>query len=122
MKIAVSKILELPTFFDEISDKKLHIQTLYKIFKLKKRVEEAIAFYQESLQRIILDCAILDEQGCPQRNEQQDVFIDTEHIDEFTERMDQLTGHLIEFPETCFNLSEFDNVQLTLRHQKPFPL
>lgn len=114
MKVALSQVLKLPKFFEELSEKKLSVQILYNIFKLKQKAEEAIEFYQENIKKIISDCAIYDENGCQKIDEEGRVLISKNHVDECTKRIQELMECLVEFPDISFDIKDFDSVILTL--------
>lgn len=114
MKIALSCILKLSAFFEEVSDKNLQIDTLYKIFTLKQNTQENILFYQQNLEKIINKYALLDEQGRPKTNEK-GILISSEYLDECVEKINQLSEFLVEKPDINFKLSEFNDIKLTLK-------
>jgi hypothetical protein len=87
MKIVLSQVLNFPVFFNEISNKKLHVKTLYKIFQLKQKTEETIKFYQENLEQIISEYAIRDEKGNPKKDSENSILISKDQIDECTQRI-----------------------------------
>lgn len=123
MKVVLYQILKFPNFLKEVSDKKLGIQTTYKIFKLNKSVEEHIKFYDENLKKIIDTYAMYDEQGQLQRDEKNGILISKDNIDICTKKIQELNECLVDIPEIYFYINEFDGIKLSLEALEPiFPL
>ena len=114
MKIVLSKVLQFPIFFDEVFNKKLPVRTLYKIFSAKKRTEEITLFYQEHLQKIVFESALLDDNGAPKENGEGGILIDPTLLEECLDRIKQLSELLVDFPEMYFDLSELEGIEMTL--------
>lgn len=114
MKIVLSQVLKFPFFLRECSNKEFSIQTAYKIFKIRQKTEEATKFYDENLQKIIRDYAIYDENGEIKRSEENGVLISKEKFEECTKKVQELNDCLIDFPETSFQLNDFDGIKISL--------
>lgn len=114
MKIALTKILQFPIFFNEVANKKMPMQTLYKIFTAKRKVDEIEAFYTENFQKIVVEHSIKDEKGFPKTNEEGGVLIAIDQIDECQAQLKELSELLIDFPDISFSFSELEGLELTL--------
>lgn len=114
MKIVLSQILKFSTFLKECSNKEFNIQTAYKIFKIRQKTEETIKFYDESLQRIISNYAMYDENGQMKKNAENGVLISKDKIEECTKKVQELNDCLIDFPEISFQLKDFEDIKISL--------
>ena len=118
MRIPLAVLLKMQPFFESISNKKLSISTLYKIFQLKQVAQEHITFYQENLENILKDCVCYDTEGRPEQTKEGYV-IKQEKLEDFTSRVEELQKFLITVPEISFDLKEFDGIKTTFEVLEP---
>lgn len=118
MRISLAILLKMHPFFESISNERLSISTLYKIFQLKQVVQEYTVFYQENLENILKDCVSYDTEGKPEKTKEGYV-IKQEKLEDFTSRVEELRKFLITLPEVSFDLKEFEGIKTTFEVLEP---
>lgn len=118
MRIPLAILLKMHPFFESISNERLSISTLYKIFQLKQAAQEYTIFYQENLENILRDCVCYDTEGKPEITKEGYV-IKQEKLEDFTSRVEELQNFLITLPEISFGLEEFDGIKTTFEVLEP---
>ena len=124
MQLRMQELLGFTNFHESVKDKKIPIKTAYKLAKLSNAIEKEIAFYQEKLRTIIMECAELDKEGNPVQTEDgQGIKIQKGKEEACAAAIVELQEIEVNLPDITFTLEEFSNLELTfveLEYALPF--
>ena len=110
------EILNFADIYPEIRDTKMPFKTTYKLTMLSKKIEENANFYRDELQKLLKECAELDENGEIKFNENGDVTILEDKREEFNQKWTELQNVDVEVEDKLmFNVDELDGIEFSLR-------
>ena len=113
MNIKTDKIIRLQQVVNMLQPQHLPIPTLYKLTKLSNALTENFEFYRNSLQTIINEYALMDEEGKPIETDG-NIKIKPECIEECNKRIDELMDTEVQLPDIEFTLSELERADLSM--------
>lgn len=113
----ISELLQINSLQEKIQDKKLPIKTAYKFNKLFQSVQEDITFFNTTLQKIIYNYGLKDENGNYVLTEdQKGVKIQEDKKDECMveiQELNNLDSELKYIPH--FTIEELDTLELSVQ-------
>lgn len=116
MTLTLGQIANFPNLYQEISGFKLPIQVVYKLSRLRKEIEFHISFYKENVQKILSECAELDEQGLPRQLENGNgVMLKPDCIEKCIKQIEELGALAIDIPDIYFSILDFDGVEISMQ-------
>ena len=111
------KIIEIISYQDlyaKLKDRQMPVKIAYKLNKLNAQLATEVAFYQESVQKILNECAQKDEEGNYIPNEDQTgVMIKPELLEECYTKINELQNLKVPIPDITFALDELDCLGIT---------
>lgn len=117
MEIRLIEVVSLVPLAESFQDKKLSIRTAFKLNKLLKAVEDHFNFYRDQMNKIILDCGELDEDGNPKVTEDGMGYIIQEEKQLLSqEKINELSNLIVEIPDDVkFNLDELEQITINVQ-------
>lgn len=115
MQLKMLTITDFPIAYETIKSQKLPIKTAYKMAQLSRAIETELTFYHEKVAGILQEYAVLNEHGQPISSEDgRGVKVRSGSEAQCMTAMQELYDIDVTLPDIFFNLSEFDNVELTV--------
>lgn len=111
------KIIEIVSYqnlYAKLKDRQMPVKIAYKLNKLNAQLATEVVFYQESVQKILSECAQKDEEGNYIPNEDQTgVMIKPELLEECHTKINELQNLKVPIPDITFTLDELDCLGIT---------
>ena len=115
MQLKMQNILNFTSFYDVVKSQKLPIKTAYHLAQLATAIDKELQFYREKLQAIVQEYGEMDESGqLKPTADGSGIILRPGTESECYAAMQELQDLEIELPNIQFDISEFDNVELTM--------
>lgn len=115
MQLKMQAIINFPVFYETVKSQKLPIKTAYKLAQLSRAIEAELFFYQEKLNSIIKEYALLDNNGQPvSTNDGHGIKLRSGSEAVCMSTMRELQEIDVSLPDIFFNLNDFDGIELTV--------
>ena len=110
----INKALDYQNLYQRIKDQVISIRLAYKFNKLNNRLIEEIAFYEDSIRKILNQYAKKDENGCFISNECGDgILIQEEYLEICHRKINELQSIEIDIFDISFTLDELEELKIT---------
>lgn len=109
----INEALTFRSLYFRLKDEPLNIKLAYKLNKLNLRTLSEVEFYETSLQKILKECAQIDENGNLKATEDgTGILIKPEYLEECHSKINELES--IEFEaDIKFTLDELEELKIT---------
>lgn len=120
----ISEILIFHQNYEKLSIEKMPFFVAYKLNKIFNAFAKDKEFYEEQMNKIILEYAQVDENGLPKQNaDKSGILIQEDRIQECHEKINELQNLEIDIPEVTFSPTELNSLRVspeTLQSLMPF--
>lgn len=115
MQLKMQEILGFSSFYNMVKNQKIPMKTAYRLAQLARSIEGETTFYNAKLREIIMQYALLDEEGMPISTEDgKGIKLRQGVEEECYSAIQELQDIEVTVPDIQLSIEDFDNVELTV--------
>lgn len=119
MNLKISQVMEFHTVYSTLKEQEMPIKLAYRLNQIEEICEKNVVFYETKMRDIITRYSEKDNDGNPVfLEDNKSIKISPEHVQECTEKIQELTELDVDLPDIKFTLDQLDELKLSVLEVK----
>lgn len=119
MNLKISQVMEFHAVYSTLKEQEMPIKLAYRLNQIEEICEKKVIFYETKMRDIITRYSEKDNDGNPVfLEDNKSIKILPEHVQECTEKIQELAELDVDLPDIKFTLDQLDELKLSVLEVK----
>lgn len=119
MNLKISQVMEFHAVYSTLKEQEMPIKLAYRLNQIEEICEKKVVFYETKMRDIITRYSEKDNDGKPVfLEDNKSIKISPEHVQECTEKIQELAELDVDLPDIKFTLDQLDELKLSISEVK----